>query len=425
MNRNTIRTIILLATISLVGIVVTQIYWVKKAYNIQEKQFNEKVVLALNSVVKSIKKINKDTVEYSGNPVKQVSTDYYIVSINDTIHPFLLERLLREAFHRRNINTDFEYVIYDCFTDSIVFGDYIDISTKEKSQLQKTSKTFHSEFDNHYFGVYFPNKSTFIIQQMEIWLFSSIVILVIVIFFSYTINVILQQKRLGEIKNDFINNITHEFKTPISTIQLSANMLLQENICENPARLKHYAEIIKEENQRLKHQVDKVLQLATLEKDKLKLENNEVDIHEIISKSVSSFELLLKEKNGTITTRLHALKHRMKADKVHLGNIFYNLIDNAVKYSKENPEIMIETYNVSNQIIIKISDNGIGIKKENLKHIFDKFYREPTGNIHDVKGFGLGLHYVKTIVDVYGGKIQVHSTEGKGTTFVITFKNVY
>ncbi len=425
MNRNTIRTIILLATVSLIGIVVTQIYWVKKAYTIQEKQFNEKVVLALNSVVKSIKKINNDTIEYSGNPVKQVSTGYYIVSINDTIHPFLLERLLREAFHRRNIDTDFEYVIYDCFTDSIVFGDYIDISSKEKNRLQKTSKTFHSEFDNHYFGVYFPNKSTFIIRKMEIWLFSSAVILIIIIFFSYTINVILQQKRLGEIKNDFINNITHEFKTPISTIQLSANMLLQENICENKARLKHYAEIIKEENQRLKHQVDKVLQLATLEKDTLKLENNEVDIHEIISKSVSSFELLLKEKNGTITTHLHALKHRMKADKVHLGNIFYNLIDNAVKYSKENPEIVIETANSANEIIIKISDNGIGIKKENLKHIFDKFYREPTGNIHDVKGFGLGLHYVKTIVDVYGGKIQVHSAEGKGTTFVITFKNVY
>jgi two-component system phosphate regulon sensor histidine kinase PhoR len=416
----------LLATISLIGIVVTQIYWVNKAYNIQEKQFNEKVVLALNSVVKSIKKINKDSVEYTGNPVKQISTGYYVVAINDTIHPFLLERLLRDAFQRRNIYTDFEYVIYDCFTDSIVFGDYIDISVKEKNRLQKTSQKLHAEFDNHYFGVYFPNKSTFIIRQMEIWLFSSVVILVIIIFFSYTINVILKQKRLSEIKNDFINNITHEFKTPISTIQLSANMLLQENICENKKRLKHYAEIIKEENQRLKLQVDKVLQLATLEKDKLKLETNEVDLHEIIHKSVSSFELLLKEKNGIITTHLQASRHTMKADKIHLTNVFYNLIDNAVKYSAGQPVITIKTENPSpNKIMITISDNGIGIKKENLKHIFDKFYRESTGNIHNVKGFGLGLHYVKTIIDAYNGKIQVHSTEGKGTTFVITFKNVY
>ena len=289
MNRNTIRLIILFATISLIGIVVTQMYWVKKAYNIQEKQFNEKVVLALNSVVRSIKQINSDTVEYSGNPVKQVSSDYFIVTINDTIHPFLLERLLRDAFQKRNINTDFEYVIYDCFTDSIVFGDYIDISAKEKNKLQAKSKNFKSEFDNHYFGVYFPNKTTFIVQNMQIWLFSSVVILVIIIFFSYTINVILKQKRLSEIKNDFINNMTHEFKTPISTIQLSANMLLKDDICENKARLKHYAQIIKEENERLKSQVDKVLQLATLEKDKLKLENTDVDVHEILKKTVASF----------------------------------------------------------------------------------------------------------------------------------------
>jgi two-component system phosphate regulon sensor histidine kinase PhoR len=425
MNRNTIRLIIFFATVSLIGIVVTQMYWVKKAYNIQEKQFNEKVVLALNSVVRSIKQINHDTVEYTGNPVKQVSTDYFIVTINDTIHPYLLERLLRDAFVKRNINTDFEYVIYDCFTDSIVFGDYIDISTKEKSKLQNTSKNFKSDFDNHYFGVYFPNKSTFIVQQMEIWLFSSVVILVIIIFFSYTINVILKQKRLGEIKNDFINNMTHEFKTPISTIQLSANMLLQDNICDNKERLKHYAQIIKEENERLKSQVDKVLQLATLEADKLKLDNTEVDIHDIIHKTVNSFELLLKEKNGQVHLHLDALKHKIKADKIHIENIFYNLIDNALKYTKENPVIEISTQNKANKIEIKIADNGIGIKKENLKHIFDKFYRESTGNIHDVKGFGLGLHYVKTIIDAYGGKISVKSESGKGTTFVLIFKNAY
>ena len=383
------------------------------------------MVLALNSVVRSIKQINHDTVEYAGNPVKQVSTDYFIVTINDTIHPYLLERLLRDAFVKRNINTDFEYVIYDCFTDSIVFGDYIDISTKEKSKLQNTSKNFKSDFDNHYFGVYFPNKTTFIVQQMEIWLFSSIVILIIIIFFSYTINVILKQKRLSEIKNDFINNITHEFKTPISTIQLSANMLLQDNICDNKERLKHYAQIIKEENERLKSQVDKVLQLATLEKDKLKLEDTDVDVHELLKKTVSSFELLLKEKNGTVHLHLNAEKYHLKADKIHLQNIFYNLIDNAIKYSQDHPVIEISTANKINGLEIKISDNGIGIKKENLKNIFDKFYRESTGNVHNVKGFGLGLHYVKTIVEAYGGKISVESEEGKGTTFVITFKNAY
>ncbi len=418
MNRKTIRTIILLATLSLIGIVATQIFWVKNAYNLQEKQFNDRVHIALTNVTHKLLNINKDESTLI-NPVKQIASNYYTVMINDTVNPFLLETLLRNEFLEKSLNVDFEYVIYDCFTDSIVFGNYISLEEKDKDQLQSKSYNIKWDRDGHYFGVYFPSKEAYILNKMGIWVFSSSIILVIIIFFAYTINIILKQKRLSEIKNDFINNITHEFKTPISTISLSADVLLQKNIINEPERLTNYAGIIKEENNRLKNQVDKVLQLATLDKDKLKLENESIELHELIIAAVKSFNLILKEKNGEINCNLNAEKHIFFGDRIHITNTLHNLIDNAIKYSSDNPKIVIETKNYKGFIEITVNDNGIGISKEGQKYIFDKFYREPTGNVHDIKGFGLGLNYVKTIVEAYSGTVKLISKAQEGSTFVI------
>ena len=418
MNRQTIRTIIFLATISLVGIITTQYFWVKNAYNLEEKQFNERVHIALSNVSHQLLNINKDESQLI-NPVKQISSNYFIALINDTVHPYLLETLLKNEFTSRNLNIDFEYVIYDCFTDSVVFGNYISLDSEDKNQLQSKSFNIVWDRDGHYFGVYFPSKRSYIINEMGIWIFSSSIILIIIIFFAYTINVILKQKRLSEIKNDFINNITHEFKTPISTISLSSEVLLQPNIILEPERLKNYAQIIKDENNRLKNQVDKVLQLATLEIDKLKLENELIDLHEIINETVKSFDLIIERQQGKITTMLGAKKSQIIGDRVHISNILVNLIDNAIKYSPEHPKIEISTDNYFSGIEITVKDKGIGISKENQKHVFEKFYRVPTGNIHNVKGFGLGLNYVKTIVTAYNGKIKVSSKENEGTTFTV------
>ena len=416
MNRKTIRIIIMLATVSLIGIISTQFFWVKNAYNLEEKQFNERVSLALSNVTHKLLSINKDEAEIF-NPVKQISSNYFITTINDTVHPYLLETLLKNEFVERNINVNFEYVIYDCFTDSIVFGDFISLDKTEQDQLQSKSYNIKWDRDGHYFGVYFPTKLTYIINRMGIWMFSSSIILIIIIFFAYTINVILKQKRLSEIKNDFINNITHEFKTPISTISLSADVLLQPNL--SPERLKNYAKIIKDENNRLKNQVDKVLQLATLEKDKLKLENEKLDLHEIITDSVKSFELLAKQQKGKISSNLSANNYIIYGDRVHISNILYNLIDTAIKYSPEKPKIEIATNSTDEHIEISVKDNGLGIPEQSQKNIFEKFYREPTGNRHDIQGYGLGLNYVKAIVEAYKGKIKLISKEGEGSTFVI------
>lgn len=418
MNAKTIRIIIVFAVVSLVGMIATQIFWVKNAYNLEEKQFNDRVHLALSNVTRELLSINKDE-SVLINPVKQVSSNYFTSLINDTVHPYLLETLLKKHFTNRNLNIDFEYVIYDCFTDSVVFGNYISIAETDKDELQTVSYNMQWDRDGHYFGVYFPSKQSYIMNKMGIWLFSSSIILIIIIFFSYTINIILKQKRLSEIKNDFINNITHEFKTPISTISLSAEVLLNPTIASQPERLKNYAKIIQDENNRLKNQVDKVLQLATIERDKLKLENEPINLHQLISESVKSFELLINQQNGKITTTLNAPNFTFYGDKIHISNILYNLIDNAIKYSPEKPEISISTSPYKDGIEISVRDNGIGIAEDAQKHIFEKFYREPTGNIHNIKGFGLGLNYVKTIVEAYSGSIRLVSKKHEGSTFII------
>jgi len=418
MNRQTIRIIVLLAILSLVGIVATQIFWVKNAYSLQEKQFNDRVHIALSDVTHELLSIHKDESELI-NPVKQISSNYYTVMINDTVNPFLLETLLTNEFIKRNLNVDFEYVIYDCFTDSIVFGGFISLDESVKDNVESKSYNMKWDKDGHYFGVYFPSKEAYIFSKMGIWIFSSSIILLIILFFAYTINVILKQKRLSEIKNDFINNITHEFKTPISTISLSADVILGENIKNEPERLKRYANIIKEENNRLKNQVDKVLQLATLEKDKLNLENEEINLHELIKNSIKSFELIAQERGAEITCNLKAKSFMMIGDKIHLSNILFNLIDNAIKYSPDKPKIEISTIQVKNCIQINIKDQGMGISEDGQRFVFDKFYRVSTDNVHNVKGFGLGLNYVKTIVEAYSGSVNLTSKENEGSTFSI------
>jgi two-component system phosphate regulon sensor histidine kinase PhoR len=254
---------------------------------------------------------------------------------------------------------------------------------------------------------------------MDFWVFSSLVILLVVIFFAYAMALILKQKRLSEVKTDFINNMTHELKTPISTIALSSEVLTSPNIQNDPERFHRYATIIKNENNRLKAQVDRVLQVATLSPDKLKLKEEELDLHDIIQKAVATFQITANEKNGHITAQLDARHAVIRGDRVHITNIIYNLLDNACKYTERSPVISISTQNENENILVKVADNGIGIPAGDLKNIFEKFYRVPTGNIHNVKGFGLGLYYVKTIVKAHHGKISVKSQIGSGTEFCV------
>ncbi len=375
----------------------------------------------MSEVVLRIREMTNDSA--ATEPVRQVTNNYFIANINDTPQPYLLEDLLKDAFEHSDLKEDFEYGIYDCFTDSIVYGSKISFKAGyERSDADQIHRLKEFQPDGHYFGVLFPNKSSFILVQLDFWMYSSFVILLIVVFFSYTISVMLKQKKLAEIKTDFVNNMTHELKTPISTIGLSAEALANPDITQNPARMLQYVNIIKNENSRLKNQVERVLQIASLTPNKVHLRDEILDIHNIIIKATETFQMQLDEKDGKIALDLHAGNCLIHGDVVHITNVIYNLLDNATKYTETSPEILIKTENIGTELVIKIKDTGIGIGKQHLKMIFEKFYRIPTGNLHSVRGFGLGLFYVKTIVKAHQGKIEVESQPGKGSTFTLNFK---
>lgn len=414
MNRKTFRLVIILAALSISGIVITQLFWVQRAFDLRNKQFTHNVNIALLNAASTICEFNGS--EIAPDPIEQLSSNYFVVNLNNRIAPEILEAVLKSEFGKREITNDFEYGIFDCTNEEMVYGNYVNFDLDEPEQFDKTRFPELNK-DAYYFGVYFPNKPADIAGQMGIWTFSSIVLLVVVIFFSYTLFVIVRQRRLSEVQRDFINNMTHEFKTPISTISVSSEVLKDPGIVDQPARLVNYATIIHKESERLKNQVDRVLQLATMDVEQIKLKVEELDINKVLKSVCDNIRPALKEKNGKIIFSSKTTTGVLKADKLHVTNIIYNLLDNAVKYAGSDVLININTNDEANGLRLSIQDNGEGINKDHIKHIFNRFYRVPKGDLHDVKGFGLGLHYVKLIAEAHGGNIEVESEVGVGSTF--------
>ncbi len=442
MNRRNINAVVILGIISLVSILIVQMVWMRKTIAIQQtniaiqekedslnlKQFSEQAHIALRNLLEEISTQTADSSDLYG-AVKQVRTNYFTVDINEELHPYYLETLLKKEFYDQNIHQDFQYGIYDCFTDSIVFGNLIKF-TKDSLYAPVsdtitgiTSAKLSWKKDGHYFTVYFPNVISESINNAEPlispWIYVSIIVLLVLVFFGYTLTVILRQKRLSEIKTDFINNMTHELKTPIATIALSSEMLLRNDFSNDEEKLKRYAGIIHKENKRLETQVERVLNVAKLDKEHLVLTKEVMDIHELLVEAQENVNFNQSEQGVNVELNLNAESGEIIADPVHITNVIYNLLDNAVKYCEGKPEIKITTKTEKKGILIEFIDNGIGMKREELKMIFDKFYRIPTGNLHNVKGFGLGLYYVKLIIQEHKGTIDVKSQIGKGTTFAI------
>ena len=409
---------IVLAGLSIAGITFTQIYWVRKAFDIRENQFYRDVNASLRHVAERIFEINK-TPSPANNPVTQVSTNYYVVTINGPIDASVLEFLIATEFEKRNIKADFEYGVYDCIYKCMAQNQSLPTG---KTRMVSEAALPHWEnapMDGYFFGVQFPRLEANLISQMGIWLFSSAVNLVVIFFFVYTLFVIFKQRRLSEIQRDFINNMTHEFKTPISTIAISAEVLKDPSIINTPERLLNYTTIIQNENNRLRQQVERVLQMARLDKEEIKLKKEVLDVHEIIHEAVKNISIGKTEPGSNIELNLGSADAKVHADKLHLTNVFFNLLDNAIKYCKETPRIIISTTTLNDLLHITVKDNGIGISPENHRRVFQKFYRVSTGNIHDVKGFGIGLNYVKLVVDSHKGRINLASELGKGSTFTL------
>ena len=345
----------------------------------------------------------------------------YLYSSSAAESKNLLDSLLNRELERQGINTEFEFGIYDP-----IYNTFLAQKTGNYPRELLQQGYMFSLFPNDVFRnpewlfLYFPNQKTYLIQQMNIMTaVSTIFILVIISSFTYTIITIIRQKKLSLIKNDFINNMTHELKTPISTISLACQALSDQDVQKSEILYQNYIRVINEENQRLGMMTEKVLQTAQLEKGKLRLNKVGFNLHDVIEDAIQKIDLQLKTRHGKIFTNLNAEFSFLEADKVHLTNVVFNLLDNAIKYSHEAPHITISTENVNKGIVIYVEDKGMGISKSNQKKIFENLYRVSTGNIHNVKGFGLGLSYVKAIVELHGGDIKLQSELKKGSRFSV------
>ena len=419
MQSKTLRIFVALSVLLMLAIAGLQYYWFKQAYSLEDKDFDQRVTNSLRVVTKRLLNFNKNPNNTLLKPVERVSGNYYTVQINDKIDPSVLVEFLKQEMIRHDVQQNFEYGIYDCVKNQIQYGGFVCAVANCDS-----TKSYKYEFPplkltNYYFGVYFPDRKLNMITEMGNWFFSSALLLVVFAFFAYALWVIFKQKRLSEIQNDFINNMTHEFKTPISTISISSEVLMNPSILEKPDRLLSYATIIKKEAARLKKNVDTVLQTANISEkiDQLNFEN--VDIKELFEELLANLEPILKEKNAEIKLDISAENYIIKADKLHLTNVANNLIDNCLKYCEKNPKIEIKVKNIPENLLIKIIDNGIGISEKDQENIFKKFFRVHTGDVHNVKGFGLGLYYVKEIIKGHNGTISVASKLGNGTEFTI------
>ncbi|NQU84467.1 MAG: HAMP domain-containing histidine kinase [Mariniphaga sp.] len=341
--------------------------------------------------------------------------------LKDRINEIELKELLDESF--RNFGIDLEYkfaaLTYDEGNGVLIAGDSdLDMKGIYAGPL------FPNDINKkaNYLHVYFPQKPGYILRDTGITVIPLVILTgLLIAIFTYTILIILRQKKLSMIKNDFINNMTHELKTPISTISLASQMLEDGSISNTPKTIEQISKVINQESKRLSFQVEKVLQMAVFNEGRLKLKFKPLDINDLIANVVSNFELKVQNKNGELLTNFKAIIAEIKGDEVHITNVIFNLLDNAVKYSNGTPRIEISTKNKKDFVVVSISDNGVGIPKEHLSQIFERFYRVPTGNIHNVKGFGLGLSYVKKIVEAHNTEIKVESALNKGTKFSLFF----
>lgn len=418
MQRSHIILIIVLTCVALVGLIITQSFWVLNAVNLSEKQHDHRIDVALEEVIDELVDANEQDVLFSEKPVRKSSCEEVtFFSVLDTV---LLANLLEKYIEYHKLDDNYQYAIVKTSNDSIIYASLPSIPRNMKKKAHKACLSCLWKQEYFHLEVYFPSQRKEVLVGMSVWLvLSGIFILIVIMTFLYIINTIIRQKKISEIKNDFINNMTHEFKTPISTISLASEVLLNSNTDSSSERIKKYSRIIYDENLRMRAQVERVLQVAQLDRDEFKLTRSEFDLHQLVKETIENFCFEKCQEETIVNYFLEAEHHRLNADEMHIKNIIVNLVDNAIKYSTNGTRINIYTKNSSKGITLSVEDNGMGMTQEASRHIFDKFYRVPTGNIHNVKGFGLGLYYVKNMVDAHGGHIEVKSELNQGSRFNI------
>lgn len=468
MNQRFTITIIILLTIALLGLVFIQAHWIRKDLLVRQHVFERDVIDAGSSVVRILEKM--ELAEYykeyflqqekAGGNLPEVDSINRILlaemqsittrqdlevffnkffmardlieglmisphqlSIEKRINGKAIDSLLSEELERIGITTDYDYAIYNPFLDQLVMqrsGNFpLELLTSgHVFRFELFPDELHTNPD--FLLLHFPHEKRFLLSQMWSLLVISILLIILIIFsFVFTILMNYRQRKLSEMKSDFFNNMTHEFKTPVSTISLVCEALMDKDIQKSEELYKSYINVISEENKRLGRLAEMILQSAAIEKGDVMLHKEKVNLHEIITDVVKSIGIQVEIKDGQIITHLDAADPVIQLDKIHMTNVINNLLDNANKYSPVKPKIVISTRNIDAGIMITVEDNGIGISKSNQKKIFDKLYRVPAGNVHNFKGYGLGLNYVKKIVEEHGGMIRLESELEKGTKFEI------
>jgi two-component system, OmpR family, phosphate regulon sensor histidine kinase PhoR len=423
MNSKAFRTIILLIALSLIGLMITQLQWMRNAVQQSEEQFDHRVTMALEDVISEIKDIveeNRIRCEDTSSCKGKSFSLYHLINTKT------IDSLLTINFDYHCVDTNFIFSVEPCSKHNDLEHLHRGVVSDSLTFIMhKAIINCKADGDCYKLLVKFPKKIKFVLLSMSLWLVLSIIFLLLVSFsFAYIISTIIKQKKLTEIRNDFINNMTHELKTPISTISMASEGILSIKDKTDSGRIAKYASIIYEENVRLQNLVEKVLDMAVLNTQSYDLMLSEVDIHELVKEATTTLFLEEGEKKVIVDFSLNSQNPVILVDELHIRNVLDNLIDNAYKYSSDEPCIHISVDDIENGIKITFEDDGIGMNSETQRHIFDKFYRRPTGNLHNVKGYGIGLYYVKKIIEAHGGKIKVQSELNKGSKFfVFLFRN--
>lgn len=414
--------IVILITLSVVGILFIQMSWINNALKLRHEEFQRSIDDVLKQTKESVH--SKYLYKHTNYIPTEESKKYYLrnhFTVEQEFTKDEIQDIIKTQLKNNNMKQSFEFGITNIYKNFILKSNGFVADEQEGAyRIELSPDDSYRARETLYLEIK-EDKNT-VIKEMGWMIMASIVFTtIIVLAFAVTVRTLFNQKKLSEIKSDFINNMTHELKTPLATISLAIDALTNEKVIHDTDKIKIYSGMIKEENRRMNKQVEKILQAARLEKEEIKLNLQKLDAHQIISKVAHNMALQIQEKNGSIDLRLAANDPMITADEVHFSNIIFNLLDNAMKYSAEVPKIVVETLKHGNGMFtIKIKDNGIGMDRETQARIFEKFYRAHTGNLHNVKGFGLGLSYVKAIVDAHNGRIKVESAPGKGSTFTIT-----
>ncbi|MGU3377208.1 sensor histidine kinase [Chryseobacterium sp. M5A1_1a] len=408
-----LNIIITLGFIAIIGILIAQLMWTRQAYNLEDKKFDQKVNIALMGVAE---KLSGGKSSFTENPVQNIAHDYYVVNINNEFHPVVLEYYLKTEFTRFQINTDYVYALYNCHSDKMIYGKYM--STHQESPSNKVINFPKHKNLIYYFSIRFPDKTTYLISSLRFWYLLTFALIIILLVYVYSIYTIIQQKKFSELQRDFINNMTHEFKTPLSSILLASEALNKQEVVKENSKLQTYTSIIINQSYKLNSHIEKILNLAKNDASGMSLKPQKIILLPFIQEIVDA--MLQKDKDLNIQIEIDNSTSIM-ADEFHFTNIIYNILDNSIKYCETKPAIAISSYKDSKGLYLKFKDNGIGIPAKNIPHIFEKFYRVNTKRSEEVNGFGLGLFYVKKVVQQHNWKISVENNTDIGITTTLFF----